>query len=91
MSKAYKCDRCGKLYTHQSDPDTNNLKRLADYIGEMLNSVVISKYTLCLTRFKDGQLYQSYDLCPDCQRSLEIWLNTHDEKATTEEEKHEQS
>lgn len=60
MSKALKCDRCGRYY------EKNVLVKSK---GSVLGSVIGGIYT----RTKDGKADEPFDLCDDCIKSLYEW------------------
>ncbi len=60
MSKALKCDRCGKYY------EKNVLVKSK---GSVIGSVIGGIYT----RTKDGKADEPFDLCDDCIKSLFEW------------------
>lgn len=66
MARAMKCDRCGRLHEHY-----DGSKEFKD--TERANGVLL------LDKDLDKKYWsrKSYDLCPDCMRELEIFLNQH--------------
>lgn len=60
MSKALKCDRCGRYY------EKNVLVKSK---GSVLGSVIGGIYT----RTKEGKADEPFDLCDDCIKSLYEW------------------
>ena len=60
MSKALKCDRCGRYY------EKNVLVKSK---GAVLGSVIGGIHT----RTKDGKADEPFDLCDDCIKSLFEW------------------
>lgn len=59
MASAFKCDRCGKLY---SEPDTNTK------IGKGSNTY-ISNLWIGNGNWDTG----AKDICPNCARDFKIW------------------
>lgn len=64
MSKAYKCDRCGKLY--ESKERTLEFKEHAVLKPHIINYEKIGN--------PDTYLSHVADLCLECQKQLEIWM-----------------
>lgn len=59
MSKALKCDRCGRLYEVYDG--------IAIYEGgNKYNEISLKRYWNTVSR--------EYDLCPECMKSLFEWL-----------------
>lgn len=58
MASAYKCDRCGRLY---SDPDTS-----VHIIGG-------GNYISAIAYGNKNWSSNSKDLCPDCARDFAVW------------------
>lgn len=69
MARAMKCDRCGRLHEHY-----DGIKEFKEFKDtERANGVML------LDKDLDKKYWsrKSYDLCPDCMRELEIFLNQH--------------
>ncbi len=63
MSKAYKCDRCGKLY--EAKERTLEFKEHVVLKPHSINYEVANPGTyLCYVA----------DLCPECQKQFEMWM-----------------
>lgn len=66
MARAMKCDRCGKLHEHyDGSKEFKNTEKANGLI--LVDKDLDKKYWS----------RKSYDLCPDCMRELEIFLNQH--------------
>ena len=62
--RAMKCDRCGKFYNYYEGGKT-----FKD--TEKANAVIF----IDMDTERDYSARQIYDLCPDCMKELEIFLN----------------
>lgn len=67
MARAMKCDRCRKLHEHyDGSKEFKNTEKANGLI--LVDKDLDKKYWS----------RKSYDLCPDCMRELEIFLNQHE-------------
>lgn len=62
--RAYKCDRCGKLYEFLGSIDTGIPIRINDMD---VNADIIERSTIIKPS-------RSIDLCPDCEASFTHWF-----------------
>lgn len=64
--RALKCDICGKLFEERSFPNITTQRQLEE-----------RKYLPVITIQIDEGYYgqRRLDLCDDCQRKLELWVN----------------
>lgn len=65
-----KCDRC-KAEILPPAPSKNFFEALDKFIQSFGDDETTFKISKCI----DGDVYQEYDLCEDCQKKLEEWLN----------------
>lgn len=82
MAEANRCDRCGTLYdghfnpiaVNDKDGYTMNAKQVRLY-GD-LNHKFESKLSSVFDKYLAGpSKTEKLDLCEDCMRELELWLN----------------
>ena len=59
MSKAYKCDRCGKLY------EPNNSERIS-FDGRPLSTLAIGDYN-------SQSFHSPFDICQECAKEFVTW------------------
>ncbi len=67
MSKAAKCDRCGKYY----DVDHMTNEKVVSTDGRRVFQELILSYR------DDANLLHTavrYELCPECRRSIKVWI-----------------
>lgn len=67
MTKAAKCDRCGKYY----DVDRATNEKVVSTDGCQVFQEVVLSYR------DDGNILHAairYELCPECRRSIKTWL-----------------
>lgn len=61
MSKAKKCDRCGKFYEKNAVMESKGSVR-----GSIIGGIK--------TATKEGRTDEEFDLCDDCIKSLGEWI-----------------
>ena len=72
MSRAAKCDKCGKFYERDV--------QVTEDIPE--DECKVLEASITLYAFQDGrQDYFNYDLCPDCASKVTEWLDEEDDDA----------
>lgn len=74
-----KCDRCGAII---EDPEKNI--NVFDAIAEAIKNAVYQSITYGVNKYVDGEFSQRLDLCEDCQKSLNEWLNVPTKGVTNE-------
>lgn len=63
---AKKCDRCGRYYEPYSIADSH-MTRTGDFeYNVKFNNVAT---------FTDDKNKKTYDLCPECAKAFNIWIN----------------
>lgn len=67
MSKAAKCDRCGKYY----DVDHNTNEKVISTDGHHVFQEIVLSY-----RDDGGAEHAAirYELCPECRKSIKTWI-----------------
>ena len=76
MSSAFRCDRCKKFYDRNEEDD--EVKRTG-FKGNKIYGMAITD------RYKN--ILEHFDLCPECVRALDIFMNDSDiEKSEVENE-----
>lgn len=68
--KVYRCDRCGKHYTHKEKTNTIDVFEVTDDEPECISSLYIT------TNMTSPRPQEVLDLCPDCVVSLIDWIHS---------------
>ena len=63
MANAKKCDRCGTLYEER---EANTFNYIAQHMARIYNAKTYDREVALLE--------ETFDLCPDCSKSLLRWF-----------------